>query len=178
MRKFVLFAAATALPLLAGFASLPTAEAQSGSRATRQAHHDALWSWLRRVNYRNWNGIDGSQPDFQEGQSPHGALLKTYVSPLAGRDPQRMPHGSVIVKENYSPDKKLMAVTVMQRANGYDPDHGNWYYAKYMPDGTIAKAPPEKKSMPIAGKFQSCIDCHAGADGNDFLYLNDQPALQ
>ena len=29
------------------------------------------------------------------------------------------------------------------------------------------------KQMPIAGKFKMCIDCHSGADGNDFVFFND-----
>jgi len=66
-----------------------------------------------------------------------------------------------------------MAITIMQRSTGYDPEHADWYYAKYQPDGKIAKTPPEKNSMPIAGRFNSCIDCHGGAGGDDYLFLND-----
>ena len=91
----------------------------------------------------------------------------------ASKDLKNLPHRSVIVKENYSPDKKLMAITVMQRSKGYDTEHSDWYYAKYMPDGKIARTPPEMKNMPIAGKFMKCIECHAGADGDDFAYFND-----
>lgn len=100
-------------------------------------------------------------------------LIKTYLSEVGSRDPKNPPNGSVVVKENYSPDKKLMAITVMQRSAGYDPEHGNWYYAKYLPDGTIDKTPPEMKSMPVAGKFSMCIDCHGGAGGDDYLFFND-----
>jgi len=66
-----------------------------------------------------------------------------------------------------------MVITVMQRSKGYDPEHGDWYYAKYMPDGKIAITPPEMKSMPVAGKFMTCIECHSGAGGNDFAFFND-----
>ena len=151
----------------------PSAKAQRGTRTIRQAHHDILWSWLRRTDYRKWNGPDGRAPEFVEGQSPHGALIKTYVNGRAESDLKKLPSGSVIVKENYSPDKKLMAITVMQRAEGYDSQNADWYYAKYLPNGTIDVTPPEMKRMPVAGKFKMCIDCHSGAGGGDFAFFND-----
>ena len=149
------------------------AQAQSGTRVGKQAHYDVLWSWVQRNNYKQWNGGDGQAPEFQEGESPHGALIKTYASAVAATNLKNLPNGSVIVKENYSPDKKLMAITVMHRSKGYDPQHGDWYYAKYMPNGKIAKTPPELKSMPIAGKFMKCVECHSGAEGGDFAFFND-----
>jgi hypothetical protein len=151
----------------------PDAHAQSGTRVGKQAHYDVLWSWLQKSNYQRWNGGDGHAPDFQEGESPHGALIKTYVSGVAATNLKDLPNGSVLVKENYSPDKKLMAITVMQRSKGFDPEHGDWYYAKYMPNGQIDKTPPEMKSMPIAGKFMMCTQCHSGAGGDDFAFFND-----
>ena len=39
-----------------------------------------------------------------------------------------------------------MAVTVMYRTKGYNPEGGDWYWAKYNPDGTIAQMPPEMGS--------------------------------
>jgi hypothetical protein len=175
MKRTLLILAIPTVVLLAVsvFYAPQDAEAQSGSRIAKQAHYDALWGWLQKSNYTKWNGADGKAPDFQKGESPHGALIKIYVSAKAATDLKGLPNGSVIVKENYSPDKKLMAITVMHRATGYDPKNGDWYYAKYMPGGEIAKTPPEMKSMPIAGKFNMCIKCHSGADGDDFAFFND-----
>ena len=85
-----------------------------------------------------------------------------------------MPIGSIIVKENYGEDKKtLMAITVMYRARGYDREHKDWFYIKYNPDGTVAKTPANKGSKPIYGRFSSCINCHEGAAGGDYLFAND-----
>lgn len=162
-----------ALAALSSFYPVRVADAQSGSRTAKPAHYDLLWAWLQRHDYRKWNGADGQAPDFQKGESPHGALVKIYVDKNAAADLKNLPSGSLIVKENFSPDKKLMAITLMQRSQGYDPEHGDWYYAKYMPDGKIARTPPEMKSMPIAGKFSKCIECHAGADGDDHAFIND-----
>ncbi len=138
-----------------------------------KAHYDILWSWLQGKQYTKWNGVDGAPVDFSEGQSPHGALVKVYLSPRTAGNLKDLADGSVVVKENYSPDRKLMAITVMHRSKGYDAANGDWYYAKFMPDGKIATTPPEKKSMPIAGKFKSCIECHSAADGDDFAFFND-----
>jgi hypothetical protein len=175
MKKALLLLAIPAAALIA--ASIlygpQKAEAQCGTRVEKQSHYDALWSWLQRTHYTNWNGASGTPSGFEEGQSPHGALIKTYISPQAATNLKDLPNGSVVVKENYSPDKKLMAITVMHRSKGYDSEHGDWYYAKYLPDGNIAKTPPEMKSIPIAGKFNMCIDCHSGAGGNDFAFFND-----
>lgn len=181
--SLVLSVAGAALATLGMLVPLRMAEAQSGSRgggeshsknvSSKRPHYDVLWDWLQRSNYKNWKGANGQAPDFQKGESPHGVLIKTYVDKVASRNIKDLPPGSVIVKENYSPDKKLMAITVMQRSKGYDPEHGDWYYAKYNPDGKIATTPPEMKSMPVAGKFMMCIECHSGADGNDFAFFND-----
>lgn len=155
------------------------AAAQSGTRTTTPPHrekrpyYDTLWTWLQQNRYSRWPSPNETAPQFEKGKSPHGAWIKVYVSQGIPSDPKRLPNGLVVVKENYSPDKKLMAITVMQRSRGYDPLHGDWYYAKYMPDGKIDRTPPEMKSMPVAGRFQMCIDCHSGAGGDDFLFSND-----
>jgi hypothetical protein len=110
MRSTVLFYAIAALVVFGfGVAHLQTdALAQSGSRTAKPAHHQTLWTWLQKHDYRQWSGPSGSTPDFEPGDSPHGALLKTYVSKKASRNLDNPPNGSVIVKENYSPEKKLM----------------------------------------------------------------------
>ena len=175
MKHVVLMVAAPAVAWFAmSFWYAPRqADAQSTTRGAKQAHYDTLWNWLQRAGYTSWTGLDGTPPDFQEGQSPHGALIKVYLSPRTAANPNDPPIGSVIVKENYNPDGKLMAITAMHRSPGYDPRHGDWYYAKYMPDGTIATTPPEMKSMPIAGRFKMCVECHSGAGGDDFAFFND-----
>jgi hypothetical protein len=119
---------------------------------------------LKHAQYRNWAPAAGQNDDPYPGQSPHGAFLKLYLNRTAVASPDQMPPGSILVKENYGPDKKsLMAITVMYRTENYDPEHKNWYWVKYNPDGTVAKTHPEMGSMPIAGKFKMCIECRASA---------------
>ena len=116
----------------------------------------------------------GQTGEFYKGESPHGAFLKMYLNRQAVANPTKLPHRSIVIKENYGPDKKtLMAVTVMYRMEGYNPEHYDWYWAKYNPDGTVAKAPPEKGGMALAGKVKGCIACHDNTEGDDFAFFND-----
>ena len=49
-----------------------------------------------------------------------------------------MPDGAIIVKENYGKDKeKLMAITQMYLKKGCNPDAGDWFWAKYGPEGEV-----------------------------------------
>lgn len=162
-----------------GVLSTQHAEAQSGTRVQGQAvprepFEVRFWNYLQQANYKNWAPGPGQSGDYYEGQSPHGAFLKMYLNRTAIADPTTLPHKSIVIKENYGPDKKtLMAVTVMYRSKGYDAEHNDWYWVKYNPDGTVAQAPPEMGSMRLAGKVNGCIKCHGEAGGNDFAFVND-----
>jgi len=143
----------------------------SGSRASgaRMTYTDRLWSWLSRSVYRNWAPAPGQDGGFYKGTSPHGAQLKLYLNRTAAGDPKTLPPGSVIVKENYTEDKKLDSITLMHRSKGFNPDADDWYWVKYNPDGTVAK----KGDATLAGAVKGCIGCHSGADGEDFAFFND-----
>jgi hypothetical protein len=146
-----------------------------GPRQERQTFEQKLWDYLQSAHYKNWAPGPGQNGDFYEGESPHGAFLKIYMNRTAAGYPAEMPNGSVIIKENYGADSKtLMAITVMYRSKGYDAEHNDWYWVKYNPDGTVALTPPDKGSRPIAGRFASCIECHSSAQGDDFVFVNDQ----
>ena len=64
------------------------------------------------------------------------------------------------------PDKTLGAVTVMYRVNGYDPDAGDWFWAKYKADGSIAKAGKVAGCIGCIG----CIGCHAAVINNVWIF--------
>jgi len=156
-----------------------SAAAQSGGRNRRPARNQpfevTFWNWLQRTNYRQWEHPAGQTGDFYEGQAPHGALLKTYVNRRAADDQQNWQPGSVIVKENYNEDKQLMAITVMMRTENFDPQHGNWWWAKYRPSGQIDRSPADQGDKKLVGRVQGCINCHSGAEGEDYSFLNDTP---
>lgn len=138
--------------------------AAHGAESERpQPEAQAVWSHLQAVSYsENWSYWPGTDERY-EGTEPHGALLTTYVNPLAEdaltSRAAEMPTGSIIVKENYSPQQELAAVTVMYKADdGYNPDHGDWFWLKRLADGTVE----------ASGKVDSCQACHQ-ASQHDYL---------
>ena len=172
MRKIIVATVMMAVIAAGTFFSVSSAPAQS---RRSQSYETRLWNWLQNAQYKNWAPVPGKGGGFTPGQSPHGAFLKMYLNRTAAGDPKNLPHDSIIIKENYGKDKKtLMAVTIMFRSKGYDPEHNDWYWAKYMPDGTVAKSPPAMGSMRLAGKVKGCIMCHGDAEGKDFAFLNDK----
>lgn len=118
----------------------------------------SFWTYISETDpYTQWDMWPGKEGIY-EGQSPHGAYLKLYINDTARKalkEKKAMPEGAIIVKENYGKDKeKLMAVTPMYKKKGYNPDAGDWFWAKYGPDGKVMKA----------GKVKGCINCHRARD--------------
>jgi len=112
--------------------------------------------------YQDWKLWPG-KGKLYPGREPHGALLTTYVNELAYRgirDKKGIPDAGIIVKENYSGDKKLMATTVMYKIDGYNPQGGDYFWAKYAPDGKVLES----------GKLKGCIDCHGQKKENDYIW--------
>lgn len=140
-----------------------------------QTYDQRLWSYLKASRYENWAPVPGQSDAAYAGESPHGAFLKMYLNRRAAGNPKNLPEGSLIIKENYGPDgKKLMAITAMVKAKGYNPSGADWYWVKFRPDGTVdRKVTPTGSSMALSGKPTGCIDCHSGAGGDDFLFFND-----
>jgi hypothetical protein len=160
--------------------------AQGSGGAKRQPTVDntfegRFWRYLTSspFRYNEWAPFAGRSDSTYKGQSPHGAYVKVIANKMARQNPHKLPYGSILIKENYAADSKtLLAITVMYRtlgANGqpWDPENRDWYYVKYTPTGQIAFSPPEMGSKRLAGRVQSCIDCHSGAGAKDFVFLND-----
>lgn len=142
-----------------------------------------LWSVMEEMNLAG-EGMVRSFP--YEGVAPHGMMLETFytTATLDGHT------GDLVVKRNYGPegvsvnevmadpDKHLGALTVMfRREAGFDADNADWFWVKYLPDGSLDKNP---KGMRLAGKVakgadQGCIACHSGA-GDDMLFTTDHLA--
>lgn len=158
-------------------ASVPQVNAQSGTRSggsgtrvVQEPFEVRFWNWLQTVQYRNWSPLPGQTADNYPGEGPHGAQLKMYVNRTAAADPRQFANGSILIKENYAEDGvTLMAVTAMYKSEGFDPEHGDWYWVKYEPNGRVTRM----ENLPVAGRVQMCIDCHAGAEGDDYTFAND-----
>lgn len=93
----------------------------------------------------------------------------------------------VSVKKNYgvndakkvieNPSEYLDAVTVMVKMPGdYDPQHKNWFYAKYRVDGSLHTNPAGVKLAGRVGRVggPGCIGCHVAAPGGDFVFRHDR----
>ncbi len=116
---------------------------------------------IKSKPYTSWQLWPG-KGKLYPGKEPHGSLLTTYVNETAyysvkGR--KGMADGSIIVKENYTADKKLAALTVMYKIKGYNPAGGDWFWAKYGLDGKAV----------ASGKVEACLKCHGEKKGNDFI---------
>lgn len=125
----------------------------------------AVWAHLQQANYRESWALWPGKARLYQGQEPHGALLTTYLNPLAldavTNRAGTLPTGSIIVKENYAPDSTFAAATVMYKVDGYNPEHADWFWMKRNADGTIE----------VEGRGEMCIACHAqdGGAENDYI---------
>lgn len=125
---------------------------------------EALWSHLEDVDYRAAWTLWPGKGELYTGQQPHGMLLTTYLNEPAAAalsgQAGAMPPGAIVVKENYTPDSTLAATTVMYKVEGYNPEAGNWFYLKRLPDGTVE----------ASGRVDGCQGCHAEQADNDYLF--------
>lgn len=125
---------------------------------------DALWAFLQSQDYRQAWRLWPGKGELYQGVEPHGMLLTTYANDvaweaLAAGNVTDLPEGAILVKENYMPDSTFAAATVMQKVTGYNPDHADWLFAKYQPDGTVD----------AYGRAEGCQACHLSAP-NAYVY--------
>jgi len=144
------------------------------------AYAQLLWDVMTSTRL---SGPDMIHHTPYEGTDPHGMMLETFYTTgtIDGHT------GDLIVKRNYgpagvsadevlaSPDAHLAAYTVMfRREAGYDPEDKDWFWVKYLPDGTLDTMPD---GMPMAGRIakgmdDGCIACHQGG-GEDLVFTSD-----
>lgn len=169
---------------MAGLLALTTAGGAIAQDApfgtdTDAAYAANLWKVMAEMNLIGDNMVR-SFP--YEGVDPHGKMLETFYT-SATIDGHT---GDLLVKRNYGPEgvttdqvladpgKHLGAVTVMfRREKGYDDDNQNWFWVKFLPDGSLDKNP---KGMLLAGRVAKgadvgCIACHSGED--DYIFTTD-----
>lgn len=165
----------TVLPFLAvvfAVACSPREKApDSETQATQQAAAGpdttaaAVWAHMQDANYQQAWATWPKKGKLYKGTEPHGALLTTYLNPLAldalTNKASKMPVGAIIVKENYMPDSILAATTIMYKASaGYNPEHNDWFWVKRLTDGTVE----------VEGRGQMCQSCHGARKANDYIY--------
>lgn len=150
--------------------------AQDFGGQSDQDYAAQLWQIMQD---RNLAGSDAIQSFPYPGTDPHGMMLETFYT-NATVDGHT---GTLVIKRNYGPEgvtvdevlgsstEHLAAVTIMfQRAQDYAPDTGNWFWVKYLPDGSLDQTPD---GAPLAGLVQGCISCHASAHGGDYVFTTN-----
>lgn len=125
---------------------------------------DALWKHMTQENpYTEWS----YWPDhtgMRDGMAPHGAKHRVFVNSKAlWSESAPLKYGAIVAKENYNAEGKLMAITVMYKIKGYNPEAGDWFWAKFSPDGSVGNS----------GKPGGCIGCHSQRADNDYILVHD-----
>ena len=153
-----------------------------GSDADRD-YAAEIWTYMQDSKLA---GPDMIRTSPYEGTDPHGMMLETFytTATINGHE------GDLIVKRNFGPvgvtedevlrdpDTHLAAYTIMfRREAGYDPEDQDWFWVKYLPDGSLDQTP---NGMAMAGKVakgmdEGCIACHKAA-GDDMVFTSDHLA--
>lgn len=125
---------------------------------------DALWEYITETSpYEQWQFWPDHQ-GLQPGRAPHGELNRVYVNDRAYNSSKPpVQYGSILVKENHNKDEELQAITVMYKVRGYNPNDGDWFWAKYDTEG----------NADIYGKPKGCIGCHGTRADNDFILVHE-----
>lgn len=121
---------------------------------------EELWSALQ--GYSAWDVPEGWSETPTESADHVGLFVVRYDNAtLALWDGGgEAPGGSIALKEEFDADGVLLGFTAMQKRPGYDPDHGDWFWAKYDVDGTVR----------TSGQVAMCFTCHADAP-SDYLHV-------
>ena len=121
-----------------------------------------LWTYITQtMPYTEWDRFKGTG-ELIDAAPPHGPKAKVYANELAKRSQYTANDGSIIVMEDYEENgTTLRAVTLMQKRTGYNPEAGDWFWAKFSPDGTVIEE----------GKIQKCIECHVSMAFDDYTFI-------
>ena len=152
-----------------GEAAEPTPQASVVAEADTTGA--AIWAHLQQSDYRSTWTLWPGKGELYTGQEPHGMLLTTYLNDLAlqalNSGASRMPPGAIIVKENYMPDRTLVAITTMFKVGGYNPDVNDWFFTKHLASGELDQTPG---GMALEGRLPGCTNCHRAMQTNDYLF--------
>lgn len=129
--------------------------------------------WAAMEGHESWGSFEGLE-GLQASGAPHGEFVEFYINDIAAGDTAGLPNGSIILKKNYGSEdtSSLGALTAMQKVDGYSPDAGDWFWVKYLPDGSVDVNPD---GIPLAGRVglgtdTACIGCHKSEA--DFVFVN------
>lgn len=117
--------------------------------------------------YKSWPRFPNAAPDLYPSGQHNGDYVRSYMNDVAAASLSsfsgEFPDGSILVKEQYAdPEgKTLNGHTVMYKREGYDPEHGDWYWIAFNPSGGTTTH---------NGMAEYCYGCHTAAKTNDWVY--------
>ncbi len=140
--------------------------AAGGGQGMPEANGQAVLDYITKESpYAKWPLVPGTTA-FRNGKEPHGALQNVYANPaaMAGFSAKSvpMPDGTLIVKENFTLDRKLQSVILLYKKAGYNPEAGDYFWMTLDADMKIQKE----------GRLAGCITCHTQAKYKDYLVLS------
>lgn len=173
-----------------------------------KAFANQFWYYLLSNNYKHWSPFPGKPAGFFQSttsvlakdesflNNPHTASMKVYMNRTASVNPSNPPFGSILVMENYEPDRSLKSISVMYRSQGFNPKANDWYWVNYNPDGSVTSvtnpnfasdAAIDSDGNPatftsnrttasparLMGRSSSCIACHRQSMNSNFAYLSE-----
>jgi hypothetical protein len=147
--------------------ALMTWAAWAGALEPPTVDAEALWRHINHEdNFRQW----GSWQEFEgreKSYMPYGFFRRVYVNAKAMKAKGNpLPPGSIMVWEGYgmddntyAPTDEVVAYGVMYKVPGFNPNAGDWFWARYSGAGKVLEA----------GALNKCIDCHDTARDNDWV---------
>lgn len=169
-----------ALGLASALAVAPPVLGQEGppfGGADEVRFAEDLWQALEEQGIVGENAI---QTHPYGGTSMHGPVIQY----LSGKVDIGDRTDTFILKRNYrgedlsvegtfkNPMRNFDSMGVMfRREAGYAPESQDWFWVKYMPDGTVATTPGGAR---MAGQVGACISCHQPAEGGDLVFSHDR----
>lgn len=168
---------ATVLAVLVAMGAIAWAQDGSDPAARAQIELEAL----QGVPYTDWAFEPGVPEGYYVGVEPHGLVLQVFLNQVAYQDlasgADTFSDGAIIMKENHMPtgvdvdamplqaavpgfEGDLASYTFMIKDEGYNPDGGDWFWAKLQADG----------SVDAAGTPDGCLGCHAQVEDNDWVF--------
>ena len=139
------------------------------------AYAAQLWAALEEAHFVGQGVVHGT---FYEGAEPHGFVLETLFADITvdGMTAPAVikrnygPEGVTVAEVDVAPNDHLAAITVMYQRPGFNADTNDWFWVKWLPDGTLDLAGETQ----MAGNVGSCIGCHGDAPGNDWIFVTDR----
>ncbi|MDW7733187.1 MAG: cytochrome P460 family protein [Methanolobus sp.] len=163
--KLLVLIAIVSAFLAIGCTTTDSGESETSENATSaQSDAAALYTQITEEDtYKEWELMPGTS-EMDPGTGPHGDMITVYVSDDAfsaiGGNAEVMPNGSILLKEGYSSEGELEQIVLMQKIDGYDPEHNDWFWAAYSPDGEVLSE----------GSLSTCYDCHSQVQDNDYIF--------